>query len=88
MLPIYPQPGLTFVNETGVYGNVTLISLPFLCTLDTCDLTFANFRYIPTLGGNALFAALFGIFFVIQIFLGIKHKTWGYMAAMLFGLVS
>ncbi|KAH7356874.1 RTA1 like protein-domain-containing protein [Rhexocercosporidium sp. MPI-PUGE-AT-0058] len=69
------------------YGNQTLLENPDLCTLQTCDLSMASFLYIPTLPGNALFAAIFGIYLVAQIFLGIKHKTWGYMVAMVLGLL-
>lgn len=79
---------LTFNDGNGHFGgNRTLILNPELCTMETCDLTLASFLYRPTLGGNAIFAALFAILFVPQLFFGIKHKTWGYMAAMSFGLI-
>ena len=79
---------LTHSNGHGTgYGNQTLLDNPRLCTLETCDLSMASFLYIPTLPGNAIFAAIFGIYLVAQIFLGIKHKTWGYMVAMVMGLV-
>ena len=68
------------------YGNLTLIMHPELCTVKTCDLTLASFLYIPSLPGNAIYAAIFTIYIVAQLFLGIKHKTWGYMAAMVLGL--
>ncbi|RDL39273.1 Uncharacterized protein BP5553_03613 [Venustampulla echinocandica] len=69
------------------YGNITLFFNPHLCTLDTCDLTLASFLYRPTLPGNAIFAGLFALLFIPQLFFGIKHKTWGYMTAMSFGLI-
>ncbi|KAH8599331.1 RTA1 like protein-domain-containing protein [Bisporella sp. PMI_857] len=81
------------MNRTGVnsngkyYGNETLYKYPELCTLDTCDLTLSPFRYRPTVPGNIIFASIFSIFVVGQLFLGIKHKTWGYMIAMLLGLL-
>ncbi|CAG8949279.1 hypothetical protein HYFRA_00004904 [Hymenoscyphus fraxineus] len=68
-------------------GNQTLWEKPYLCTLDTCDLTFSSFMYRPTVAGNGLFAGLFALFLLTQLFLGIKHKTWGYMVAMILGLV-
>jgi hypothetical protein len=43
--------------------------------------------YRPTLAGNSLFAGIFGLLLIGQIWLGIKHKTWGYMIAMIMGLV-
>ncbi|TVY85253.1 Sphingoid long-chain base transporter RSB1 [Lachnellula suecica] len=82
---------LTHSNNDGTngggYGNATLLDNPNLCTLSTCDLSMANFDYIPTLPGNAIYAAIFGIAIFAQLFLGIKHKTWGYMVAMIFGLL-
>ncbi|KAF4635722.1 hypothetical protein G7Y89_g2373 [Cudoniella acicularis] len=71
----------------GTYhGNITLLEYPRFCTLQTCDLTLASFDYRPTLAGNALIAGIFAIFIFGQIFYGIKHKIWGYMGAILFGL--
>lgn len=67
--------------------NVTLLNDTNLCTLNTCPLILANFTYVPTLGGNVLFAAIFGLAFVAQIYFTIRYKTWGYGAAMLGGLV-
>lgn len=73
-------------HGTG-YGNITLLNNPELCTLQTCDLSMSSFLYLPTLPGNAVYAAIFGLLLIGQIFLGIKYKTWGYMVAMIFGLV-
>lgn len=73
-------------SKTG--GNITLIEDPSLCTLDTCDMSLADMDYIPSLGGNAFFAGLFGLFLAIHIFQGIRYKTWGYMAAMCLGLTG
>ncbi|ESZ94222.1 hypothetical protein SBOR_5397 [Sclerotinia borealis F-4128] len=79
---------LTHSNGHGTgYGNETLLMNPHLCTLDTCDLSLSSFEYLPTVAGNSIFAVLFGIFFISQIGLGIKFKTWGYMVAMIFGLL-
>ena len=46
----------------------------------------ANFRYLPNLGGNAFFVAVFAALFVINIPLGIIYKTWGVMVGMLLGV--
>ncbi|KAG0646167.1 Efflux pump himE [Hyphodiscus hymeniophilus] len=79
---------LTHSNGHGTgTGNATLLENPDLCTLQTCDLSLASFLYIPTLPGNALFAGIFGAYIIIQLFLGIKHKTWGYMIALILGLL-
>lgn len=79
---------LTHSNGHGTgYGNQTLLEFPELCTLQTCDLSMASFLYLPTVAGNAIYAAIFGVLVIAQIWLGIKHKTWGYMIAMIMGLV-
>jgi hypothetical protein len=69
------------------YGNQTLLDNPKLCTLQTCDLSLASFLYLPNKPGNALFAALFAAMILAQLFLGIKYKTWGYMGAMVLGMI-
>lgn len=79
---------LTMSNlTTSTSGNQTLILNPDLCTLQTCDLSLANFTYIPNLAGNALYLAIFAILFFVQLGLGIRYRIWGFMCAMLLGLV-
>lgn len=72
---------------TSTSGNETLILDPTLCTLQTCDLSLASFSYIPNLAGNALYLAIFAILFFVQLGLGIRYRVWGFMGAMLLGLV-
>ena len=68
--------------------NATLLNDTDLCTLQTCPLALANVHYIPNLGGNALYAAIFGIALIAQFCLTIKYRgTWGYGIAMLGGLI-
>jgi hypothetical protein len=84
------EPGFFRTHSTGHgtgIGNATLLANPELCTLQTCDMTLAAFYYLPTVAGNALYAGIFGVYIVVQLYLGIKHKTWGYMLAMVLGLV-
>ncbi len=74
---------------TSTSGNATLRADPQnLCTLALCDLSLARVNYLPSLGGNALYASLFGTFIIAQVYLGIKHRTWGFMIAMFFGLLG
>ena len=85
-----PTDGLTGLNRdnnTG-YGNITLFIDPELCNLSVCDLTLAHFDYIPNLAGNALYTAIFGLYIFANIYLGFRHRTWGYMAAMFLGLTG
>ncbi|RDI87016.1 ATP-dependent helicase [Venturia inaequalis] len=57
------------------------------CTLETCPLSCAQVDYLPTLAGNAIYAAAFGILLVAQVGLGIRYKTWGFMVGMVCGLL-
>jgi hypothetical protein len=85
-----PTDGLTGYNQfnnTG-YGNLTLLEDQTLCSLTNCDFTLATFDYRASLGGNSLYAAIFGIYLIVNIYLGLRHKTWGYMAAMCIGLTG
>ncbi|RMD39263.1 hypothetical protein DV735_g5866, partial [Chaetothyriales sp. CBS 134920] len=43
--------------------------------------------YIPNLAGNALFLSIFAFAMPVQIGLAIRHQTWGYLVAMLGGLL-
>ncbi|KAK3115226.1 phospholipid-translocating ATPase rsb1 [Teratosphaeriaceae sp. CCFEE 6253] len=56
------------------------------CTLATCCLAQSSFLYIPNLGGNIFFAVFLGALLLPQLYFGIKHKTWGFLAAMVMGL--
>lgn len=85
-----PTSGLTGYNQYNntAYGNLTLLANPVACNLTTCDLTLAAIDYIPSLAGNAFYCAIFGLYLIINVYLGIKHKTWGYMVAMFLGLAG
>ncbi len=58
-----------------------------LCTLQTCSLLQAHFQYVPTLAGNTLYLGIFGLLLLVQVFFGIKHRTWGFLAGMVGGIV-
>jgi hypothetical protein len=80
--------GLTGLLPTP-HGNFTLIqNNDDLCTLATCDLTLAHFNYLPSLPGNTLFVAIFALCLIAQFILGIKYRTWGFMAAITLGIVG
>lgn len=57
------------------------------CTLQTCCLDQSSFSYIPNYGANLFFAIFFGVFIIPQLAIGIKCRTWGYMVAMIIGLI-
>ncbi|KAH8593082.1 RTA1 like protein-domain-containing protein [Bisporella sp. PMI_857] len=57
------------------------------CTLETCPLSCAQVKYLPTLAGNAVYATVFGLLLIVQLRLGIKYKTWGFAVGMICGLL-
>jgi len=78
----------TYLGNGQWVGNTTLMEKPYLCTVETCDITtMGQFSYAPNLGANVFFAVIFALCLVAQLFFGIKHKTWGYMTAMILGLL-
>ncbi|KAL8902935.1 MAG: hypothetical protein Q9207_004271, partial [Kuettlingeria erythrocarpa] len=58
--------------------NTTLLNNTNLCTIDTCPLSLATVDYVPSLGGNAFYLALFSILLILQLALGFKWRTWSY----------
>ena len=57
------------------------------CTVGTCPLSCAPMEYLPTLAGNAVYAAVFGLLLIVQLGLGIMYKTWGFTICMICGLI-
>jgi hypothetical protein len=79
-------------NVTLATFNQTLLNDTSLCTKCTCPLVLDGeqlswVRYYPNLAGNVLYAVLFGLFLVLQLFFGISRKTRGYMIGMTLGLI-
>lgn len=58
------------------------------CTLSVCPVESSVYGYRPTLPGSATLIALYGLCAIIQVILGIRYKTWGFMTAMLLGCVD
>jgi hypothetical protein len=66
--------------------NSTLYNEPWLCTYATCPVDlYGQLRYIPSLAGNAFYLALFALGLLLQIGLGIRYRTWGYLVCMIGG---
>jgi hypothetical protein len=57
------------------------------CTVQTCPIQCAEVTYLPTLAGNATYAAIFGILLIAQVTLGFWYRTWGFMVGMSCGLL-
>ncbi|MCJ1306959.1 hypothetical protein MMC25_000603 [Agyrium rufum] len=56
-------------------------------TIPACPLVLAQQDYVPSLGANAFFAAIYGICMLINLFFGIRYKTWGFVVGMTCGLI-
>ena len=86
MTDFWPGTNITSLHNDQCYGNVTLcINNQILCNLTVCDLSLAQVEYIPSIGGNSLYIAIFAICLALQIYFGIRYKTWGYMTATISG---
>jgi hypothetical protein len=58
------------------------------CTYATCSVEeYGQIRYIPSFDGNAFYPALFSLFLICQLFMGIRYRTWGYLTGMFRGLI-
>jgi RTA1 like protein len=88
-----PAPGYpSFKNYTLATFNQSLLINNNLCTLQTCPLVLdgeplAHLDYLPDVGGNGLYAGIFGLFILLQIPLAIRYRTIGYFIGMLGGLL-
>ncbi|KAJ4012578.1 phospholipid-translocating ATPase rsb1 [Fusarium irregulare] len=52
-----------------------------LCTMATCSVEqYGWYHYVPNLGANAFYLAVFAIFAIIQLYLAIRYKVWGTFA--------
>lgn len=72
------------MSYDGVF-NQTLYNNSDLCTMRTCPMDWANVDYVPSLGGNAFFLALFSACLLGQIVLGVYYRTWPFLVAWIFG---
>ncbi|KAJ5593842.1 RTA1 domain protein [Penicillium hispanicum] len=57
------------------------------CTLETCPLSYAHIRYLPNLAGNAFFVAIFALLIPVQLWIGVRARTWGFMFGTICGLI-
>lgn len=55
---------------------------------DVCTFEVSVYGYKPSLAANALFCALFGILCIANIGLGVRYKTWSWMAAVGLGCLT
>ncbi|KAF4449687.1 RTA-like protein [Fusarium austroafricanum] len=52
-----------------------------LCTMATCSVEkFGWYHYVPNLGANAFYLAVFAVFAIVQLYLAIRYRVWGTFA--------
>lgn len=57
------------------------------CTLETCPLSYAHISYLPNLGGNSFYVAVFAFFIPVQLIMGFWTRTWGFVIGITCGLI-
>jgi hypothetical protein len=73
-----PTNGLTYS-----YGGETAN-----CTVSVCPIELSVYGYRPSIAFSSILLALYGLAIVAHVYLGIKYKKWGFMAAMILGCVT
>ena len=73
-------------NVTAAQYNLTLVNNHDLCTIQTCPIDWASISYVPSLPGNAFFAAVFAACLFGHVVLGFWYRTWGFLVTWIFGL--
>lgn len=53
-----------------------------------CPVEASVYGYFPSLGANAFFLAFFAVCFFVNLFLGVRHRTWSYMIAVCLGCLT
>ena len=76
---IYVGANGTWYVSGGDYEN---------CTVSACPIELSVYGYRPSIPASSVLIALYAICMVIQTYLGVRYRKWGYMAAMLFGCVD
>ena len=55
------------------------------CTLALCPIQWSVYQYRPSLPGNSVFLALFGLAALVHLYLGIRWKSFWFMYCMITG---
>lgn len=58
------------------------------CTLDLCPIEASILQYQPSIPGNAVIAALFGVSMLIHLAQGLKWRQWSFMICMILGCLD
>lgn len=77
--PTYVTPNGTLYVAGGDLVN---------CTVSACPIELSVYGYRPSLAASCSLIGLYTVCMVIQVILGWRYSTWGYMTAMLLGCVD
>ena len=80
-----PATMLSLVAREATRNMTTPARKP-ICTVDTCPLKYGIIRYRPTIAGNSIYGACFILLLFVQLYFGIRKKTWTYMSAVCLGI--
>lgn len=58
------------------------------CTLDLCPIAWSVYKYRPSLPGNIAFLVLFALAMATHVCLGVRWRSWWFMAWMIQGCFS
>lgn len=58
------------------------------CTIAVCPVEISVYGYRPSLAASISLITLYALCAVIQVFLGIRYKMWGFMVAMVLGCID
>lgn len=87
-LHLCPDPFLEClpaITTTIVKGDIMLI--PRECTPDSCPVANGFLESPPGLAGNAFLLAAFASLIPLNLYTGIRYKTWLYSSLIIIGLV-
>lgn len=72
--------------NTTLYANLTSGTFNRnRCTLSTCPLSLAQIHYDPSLAANVIFLLIFLLLLGVNLFLGIRYRTWGFLGSLIGG---
>lgn len=57
------------------------------CTLETCDLQYSVYKYLPSLAANVTFIALYSLALIVHVYLGWKWRSMWFAVLMVLGCV-
>lgn len=58
------------------------------CTISTCPVELSVYGYRASLPFSILVIVLYAIVAVVQLWLGIRYRVWGFMSCMLLGCIT